>query len=209
MKTPLAKQTGSRMLLAAVLVLPLMLVSMAQAEPRRFVIDDNHFTASFLVDHAGYARVLGSFLEIEGEFVYDEQANALQGGSVTIHADSIFTNHEDRDAHVRDEDFLHVSEHPRITFEATQWSPGEDNTGVLTGDLTMLGTTKPIDLDVTINRIGDYPMGGGLLRRPPYVIGASLRGTVRRSEYGMTYALENDLVGDEVDLILEVEARRQ
>lgn len=174
------------------------------AEPHDWVIDDEHFSVAFEVTHAGYARIFGMFLDAEGRFVYDEEADELHEGEVTIYSDSVFSNHEGRDEHVRSDDFLDVDEHPTMHFEATDY---DADAGKLYGDFTLLGETRPIELDVSVNRIDEYPMGGGLFSDPPYVLGASLRGTILRSEYGMTYRL--DLVADEVDVILEFEARRQ
>ncbi len=178
----------------------------AMADGDRWVIDDEHFSIAFEVSHAGYAQQFGMFLDASGEFVYDEENDVLHSGEVTIQSDSVFTNHEGRDDHVRDDDFLHVEEYPEMHFRATDYDP---EAGKLQGEFTLLGTTREIELDITINRIDEYPMGGGLFSSPPYVLGASLRGTIQRSEYGMTYALEDELVGDEVDIMLEFEARRQ
>ena len=188
--------------LAALTLIPLS----ASGDGDHWVIDDEHFSIAFEVSHAGYAQQFGMFLNAEGEFVYDEEADELHSGEVTIQSDSVFTNHEERDNHVRDDDFLHVEEYPKMHFRATDYDP---KAGTLYGEFTLLGTTRDIELDITINRIEEYPIGGGILSSPPYVLGASLRGTIKRSEYGMTYALEDELVGDEVDIILEFEARRQ
>lgn len=76
-------------------------------------------------------------------------------------------------------------------------------------ELARLGETRPVTLDVTVHRIGEYPLGGGLLGGKPYVLGAPARGTIERGRWGMTYGVDNDLVGDEVEPILEFEARRQ
>ena len=188
--------------LAALTLIPLS----ASGDGDHWVIDDEHFSIAFEVSHAGYAQQFGMFLNAEGAFVYDKEADELHSGEVTIQSDSVFTNHEERDNHVRDDDFLHVEEYPEMHFRATDYDP---NAGTLYGEVTLLGTTRDIELDITINRIEEYPIGGGILSSPPYVLGASLRGTIKRSEYGMTYALEDELVGDEVDIILEFEARRQ
>lgn len=172
----------------------------------RWVIDDEHFSIMFAVSHGGFQQQLGMFLEAEGEFVYDEEADELHAGSVAVYSDSVFSNHEGRDDHLRDRDFLDADNHPTITFEATGYDP---TAGKLYGDFTLLGTTRPIALDVEVNRVGEYPFGAGLFRSPPYVLGASVRGTIRRSEYGMTYGIEDEMVGDEVGITIEFEARRE
>ncbi len=176
------------------------------AEPHEWEIDEEHFSVAFEVSHAGFAQQFGLFLDAEGAFVYDESEDELHEGSVTVYSDSVFTDHEERDNHIRDDDFLHAEEYPEMHFEATDYDP---DAGMLYGDFTLLGETRPIELDIRINRIDEYPFGGGLFASPPYVLGASLRGTIRRSEFGMDYGIEDNMVGDEVDIILEFEARRQ
>lgn len=182
----------------------LAVAAQAQAEPAEFEIDKNHFSIGFLVEHVGYADTLGQFLNAEGRFVYDETENALHHGEVVIQADSVFTNHEERDAHLRNDDFLHVAAHDTIRFEATDWRPEGERGGALEGKLTLLGETRPVTLDVTLNKSAEYPFGHG-----KHTLGISARTTIERSDWGMTYAVENGLVGDEVELIFEFEAIRQ
>lgn len=190
-------------------LLALALPVSALAQPDRWEIDPEHFAVGFLVDHAGYAKVLGMFLEAEGEFTFDPQTRELREGYFVVQTDSVFTNHEERDDHLRSDDFLNVAEYPEMRFTATQYEPTGDDTGRLTGDLELLGETRPVTLDVTINKVGRYPFPlGGMFGRP-YVLGASMRGSFDRSEFGMTYGLTRDIVGDEVELIIEFEAQRQ
>ena len=77
------------------------------------------------------------------------------------------------------------------------------NTGKVTGDLTIRGVTRPVTLDVKLNKTGVYPYIDN------YVAGISARATIKRSDFGMTYAVENGWVGDEVDIIIELEAIRE
>ena len=198
-----------RLVLAPLTVVAAMAVFpfSATAEPDHWVIDEEHFSVTFMVSHAGFAQQFGMFLDAEGEFRYDEQADELHSGEVTIRSESVFTDHDERDDHVRNEDFLHAEEYPEMHFRATEYDP---EAGLLRGQFTLLGTTRDIELEISINRIAESPFeSGGLFSDPPRVLGASLRGTIDRSDYGMTYALEDDLVGDEVKVILEFEAHRQ
>ena len=77
---------------------------------------------------------------------------------------------------------------------------------IINGELTLLGVTKPLILTGTINKTAKYPFGGII---KPYVMGISARGVIKRSEHGMMYAIKDNLVGDEIELIIEFEARRQ
>ncbi|MCG8354510.1 MAG: YceI family protein [Kiloniellales bacterium] len=175
------------------------------AAPAKFEIDPAHFSIGFLVHHIGYADTLGMFLEGRGSFTFDEAARSVSNIEVTIEADSVFTNHDKRDDHLRGRDFLDADDHEEIRFVGREAKPTGENTGIVSGDLTLLGVTRPLSLEITLNKAGAYPFGDG----PPYVIGISARGTVKRSEFGMTYAVENGWVGDEVELIIEFEAIRQ
>ncbi|MGY6553103.1 MAG: YceI family protein [Wenzhouxiangella sp.] len=191
--------------LALVLTLSsLFAATPALAEPREFRIDEDHFSVGFLVGHIGFKYQLGMFLEATGQFVWDEAANALHSGEVIVKADSVFTNHDRRDRHVRSGDFLNARRHPEIRFEATSWEPADADAGILRGNLTLIGQTHPVELDVTINRRAYYPFG-----HEAYTVGMSMRTTIQRSQWGMTYALEDELVGDDVELILEFEAVAQ
>lgn len=173
----------------------------ALAEPREFKIHEDHFSVGFLVGHIGFKYQLGMFLNASGQFVWDETTNELHSGAVIVQADSVFTNHDRRDRHVRSGDFLNARRHPEIRFEASSWEPADADSGVLRGELTLIGQTHPVALDVTINRRAYYPFG-----HEQYTVGMSMRTTIQRSQWGMTYALEDDLVGDDVQLILEFEA---
>ena len=180
-----------------------MTATVAQAEPARYELDPEHVAVAFLVDHIGFAKTLGKFLEVEGSFVFDETVPALSDLQVQIAAESVFTAHERRDNHVRSNDFLSVDDHPEITFVMTDAEPTGDRTGLVTGDLTIRGVTRPVTLDVTWNKSGKYPFNDN------YVTGVSARTTIQRSDFGMTYAVENGLVGDEVEILIEAEAIRQ
>lgn len=176
----------------------------ALAEPQTYRIDPEHFSIGFLIEHVGYEKLLGMFLEGEGEFVYDAQTQEVSSGRVEIASESLFTNHEERDEHVESEDFLAVDEYPVIVFEVTDFTADDDRHGTLTGDLTMLGETHPVTLDVTLNKAAEYPFA-----HEQYTLGLSARTTLSRSDWGMSYGVDNGLVGDEVSLILEFEAIRQ
>ena len=175
----------------------------AQAEPRDDRIDPSHFSIVFNAMHIGYAPTWGLFLKGEGGFTYDEETRELSDLSVTIDAGSVFSNDERRDGHLRSDDFLSAEAHPSITFQMTDAQAKTETTGTVTGDLTLRGVTKPVTLDVTLNKIGPYPFGG------TYVIGISASTVLKRSDFGMTYAVENGLVGDEIVIRIDLEAIRE
>jgi polyisoprenoid-binding protein YceI len=189
--------------LALALVLAAAPLSAARAAPERYEIDPDHTTIAFLVSHIGYQKVLGQFLEFSGGFVFDEAERRLADLEVTIQVDSIETHHADRDDHLESNDFLAEDDHPEIRFVMTGAEPSGERDGRVLGDLTVRGVTRPVALDVTWNKSGPYPFGDN------YVTGISARTSFKRSDFGMTYGVADGLVGDEVVVIIELEAIRQ
>jgi polyisoprenoid-binding protein YceI len=176
----------------------------SRAAPERYQLDPNHMAIAFLVSHVGFAKTLGQFTRAEGSFVFDPEKPAVSDIAVTIDATSVDTQHEERDKHLRAQDFLWVEQHPQITFHGASAEQTGPRTGRVTGDLTIRGVTKPVTLDIVWNKSAQYPFGD-----MHYATGVSARAKIKRSDFGMTYALEGGLVGDEVDIILEFEGIRQ
>ena len=176
----------------------------ARAAPERYQIDPNHMAIAFLVSHVGFAKTLGQFTRAEGSFVFDPEKPGVSDIAVTIDAASIDTHHEKRDQHLRAQDFLWVEQHSRITFRGTSAEQTGPRTGKVIGDLTLRGVTRPVTLDVVWNKSDQYPFGD-----MHYATGISARGKIKRTDFGMTYAVEGGMVGDEVEIILEFEGVRQ
>ncbi|MEM8775448.1 MAG: YceI family protein [Pseudomonadota bacterium] len=177
--------------------------SAAHADMSRYELDPTHTAIYFKVDHIGYSKTLGIFTGLSGSFLYDDETQELKDVNVTIQADSVNTFNEARDGHVRNKDFLHVTEHPEITFVAASGTPTSSTSGTVTGDLTILGQTQPVTLTVELNKVGEYPFG-----HKREVLGLSMTAAINRSEFGMNYAVENGLVGDEVAINIETEAMK-
>ena len=189
-----------RLLLAACFVAS----ATAHAQPARYEIDPEHFSVGFLVDHLGYAKVLGLFQKAGGSFTFDEKAGTLSDVRIAIDSASVFTGHRKRDDHLRGTDFLNAVEFPQIAFKGASAKRSGERTFVVEGQLEMLGKTQPVTVNFTWNKSAQYELPGV----KAYVMGASGRGSFKRSAFGMSYAVANGWVGDTVELILEFEARR-
>jgi len=122
-----------------------------------------------------------------------------------VDAGSVFTNHRKRDNHLRGTDFLNAGEFPQIVFNGAKTKRTGERTFVVEGQLELLGKTEPVSFDVTWNKSGPYELPG----EKAYVMGASARGSFRRSRFGMNYGVANGWVGDTVELMVEFEARRK
>ncbi len=124
--------------------------------------------------------------------------------TLTIQTASVDTAVGDRDDHLRSPDFFNAEEFPTIEFVSTGVTKTGDKTGTLAGNLTMLGVTKPVTLDVTFNKVGPHPnpqMAG------VEVAGFSASTTVKRSEFGMNTFVP--AVGDDIELWIEVEGHNK
>jgi polyisoprenoid-binding protein YceI len=187
------------------IVLTAALLGLAQPciADARYEIDPEHLTIGFLVKHIGYANTLGFFQKASGSYNFDEQTRTLRDVRVIVDTKSVFTGHGKRDEHLRGADFLNVPRAPQMIFSAGAANWTGEKTFTIDGELELLGKRQPLRLTGTLNKIATYPFGP-----KRYVMGASLRGTIKRSDWGMNYGVANGLVGDEVDLIIEFEAAR-
>ncbi|WP_377805646.1 YceI family protein [Azospirillum sp. A29] len=173
-------------------------VSPAFAAPVNYKIDPAHTAVAFIVNHVGFSNVIGRFNTVGGDISFDKDAVEKSTVSVTIDTTSVDTNHAKRDEHLRSPDFFNAKEFPKMSFKSTKIEKTGDKTGKLHGDLTMLGVTKPVVLDVTFNKDGVSPAS------KLETAGFSARGTVKRTEFGMKYGAP--AIGDDIQLLIEIEA---
>ncbi|NIA71120.1 YceI family protein [Pelagibius litoralis] len=184
-------------LAAGLLAAPLALGGAQAAET--YDLDSGHADVIFMVSHFGYSDTIGRIGDVKGSITFDEAAVENSAVEIVMQSASLDTNHQKRDDHLKSADFFNVEKFPTITFKSTGIAKTGDNTGAVTGDLTLLGVTKPVTLDVTFNQKAPHPILQG-----KEAIGFSARGSIKRTEFGMaTYA---PAVGDAVELIIEVEA---
>ncbi|MFJ9430897.1 YceI family protein [Streptomyces sp. NPDC101490] len=171
-----------------------------------YVLDIAHSRIGFVARHAMVTKVRGAFLQFEGTAHLDGADPARSTGQVVIKAESIDTGVEQRDQHLRTNDFLDVPNFPEITFRSTAVEVRSDTDYRVTGDLTVKDTTRPvtIDFEYTGNAVDPY----GNLR-----VGLEGSVTISRKEFGVTWnaALEGGgvLVGDKIVLEFDISAIKQ
>ena len=175
------------------------------AQPARYQIDPEHFSVGFLVDHLGYAKVLGTFRDSSGSYAFDENTGALSDVRLVVDARTVSTGHRRRDQHLASPDFLNAGEFREIVFKGATAKRTGERTFVVEGQLDLIGKTQPVTLNVTWNKSGKYELPG----TDAYVMGVSARGNFKRSAFGMNYGIANGWVGDTVELIVEFEAKRK
>lgn len=195
----------SRVLAAVVIAMAAAVAAspQAQAAPARYQLDPEHVSMGFLVEHLGYAKVLGMFRAVRGSYSFDEDTGALSDVRIEVDTRSVFTSHAKRDQHLTSADFLNANEFPRMVFTATSARKTGDRNFEIAGQLELLGRSQPLTLTATWNKSATSPLD------KTYVMGVSARGSFKRSSYGMKYGVDNGWVGDDVPLIIEFEAKRQ
>ncbi|WP_412541096.1 YceI family protein [Longispora sp. K20-0274] len=169
-----------------------------------FALDVAHSRVGFLARHMMVSKVRGSFGEFAGEVIVAE--NPLESSvNVTIQASSFTTNNEQRDGHVKTDEFLGIDTFPTITFVSTGVKDVDGNEFVLVGDLTIRGVTKQVELAVEFEGIAKSPWN-------TEVIGFSATTEIDREEFGMTFnaTLETGgvLVSKKIKIEIEAEAIR-
>jgi polyisoprenoid-binding protein YceI len=169
----------------------------------QYTLDATHTRIGFVARHAMVTKVRGSFNEFEGAANVDGADPSLSSVSVTIKATSIDTRNEQRDEHLRSNDFLDMEQFPEITFVSTAVRQLDDSTFQVTGDLTVKGVTKPVTIDFDYEGAAKDPFGNQR-------IGFEGSVTISRKDYGITWnaALETGgvLVSDKITLEFEVSA---
>lgn len=165
-----------------------------------YQVDQAHTNVGFRVAHMVIAKTTGSFNDFDASFHFDPEDMSKFSLMATIQADSIDTANGQRDNHLRSPDFLDVASHPTITFRSTGLSMMDDGY-VVTGDLTIRGVTKEIDLPVTIT--GPVEFRGNM------VIGVSGRATIDRHDFGVSWSRSLDngglVVANEVEIEIDAE----
>ncbi|MFC0847571.1 YceI family protein [Streptomyces noboritoensis] len=166
--------------------------------PGTWTIDPVHTEIAFAVRHLGVANVRGRFDEFTGEIVLAE--NPLESSvTATIQVASVSTAHEQRDNHIRSEEFLHAAEFPEMTFRSTGLRPGDGDGFLADGELTVHGVTRPVTLELEL--IG---FGKGYQDRP--VAGFTATTQISRKAFGVTGGATGAMLGDAIKITLDVEA---
>ncbi|MGX2994315.1 YceI family protein [Streptomyces sp. JNUCC 64] len=168
-----------------------------------YSLDPAHTTIGFVARHAMVTNVKGAFQDVSGTLDLDGAEPSRSAAALDIQMASIDTGNADRDGHLRGSDFFRIEEFPTMTFRSTRTEHlgGEDFR--ITGDLSILGTTRPISIDLEFNGVATDPFGNER-------VGFEGRAELLRSEWGLTWnaALETGgvLVSDKIKLNFDISA---
>lgn len=145
-------------------------------------VDPSHTSVTFEVSHLGFSTLNGRFNAVQPEITFDPDNIAATEISFTIDATSIDTGWAERDGHLNGENFLNTSEHPQITFVSTSVAETGESTATVTGDLTLLGQTREVVFEATLNQLAPFPFNPDM-----QIAGFTATGEIDRTAFGMTF----------------------
>ncbi len=191
---------GAVLALVAIVAIVAAPPAKAAEEIYNFDVKGQHIFIEFRIKHLGYSWLYGRFNDFGGNFLLDRDSPENSSVTVEIDTASIDTNHAERDKHLRGKDFLDVDAHPKATFVSTEVVPADDAEGVIRGNLTLNGVTKPVEIAVEEIGHGPDPWGG-------YRAGFLGTTTLTLADFGIDYDLGP--ASRTVDLTLSIEGVRQ
>ncbi|GAB3773538.1 YceI family protein [Ramlibacter monticola] len=172
----------------------------AAAPTGTYKIDPAHSGAFFEIGHlGGISRFMGRFNDISGDLVVDASDKAKI--AVAIKTDSIDTNHEGLDKHLKSPDFFNSVQFPTLTFTSSHVRLDGKGEGTVSGNLNLHGVTKPVTLKLK-------QIGAGKGMKGEQRVGYVATTTIKRTDFGMNYAVPAAAT-DEVDLRINIEAIKQ
>ncbi|MFE7234365.1 YceI family protein [Streptomyces sp. NPDC002405] len=168
-----------------------------------YTIDPSHSTLGFVARHAMVTNVKGKFNDFTGSLHLDGTDPAASTASIDVKMDSIDTGSADRDGHLKSADFFKTEEFPQMTFRSTKAEAVGGDDYRITGDLTILGVTRTLTIDLEFNGAAKDPFGNER-------VGFEGKAEILRSEWGLTWnaALETGgvLVSDKIKLNFDISA---
>jgi len=190
-----------------VLAFSALLAMASTAIGSTWTIDPDHSAANFSIEHMAIAKVKGAFSEINGKVEMQESGDKVFNLEISIDPASISTGVGKRDDHLKSPDFFDVKQFPTMTFVAEKVVAKGQDTYQLVGTLTMHGVSKSVTVGLE-GLAGEAKDPWGNTRK-----GAQITGKINRKDFGIAYnaVLDNGnfMIGDEVDIIVDLEFIKQ
>lgn len=170
----------------------------AFAAPVTYKLDPGHTNVLASWNHFGYSNPSANFGRADGTLVYDADKVSASSVQVTLPLTGLSALADQFYDHLTSDKWFDAAKYPTATFKSTKVEAAGEGKLKVTGDLTIKGITKPVVLDVTLNKVGEHPM-----KKVP-AIGFDATATVKRSDFGVgAYA---PMVSDDVTLKITTEA---
>lgn len=193
-----------RGVLASAVAAVLFLLPVQSIAQSKWLPYQGHLTVHFMISHNGLSTTIGSFRQVDGELLLDEKNPEGAEVNVRIEAASFDTGMAYRDHFVR-EAFLEAKKFRFIDFKSTKVNRTGETTAKVTGDLTMHGVTKPVTLDVRLNKTGKQSSGADHY-------GFSAKGTLNRLDWDINAFSSKSppaITGETIDMLIAAEFIRQ
>lgn len=172
----------------------------------KWAIDPAHTEVQFKVKHLVISTVSGKFEKFDGAVYSSKPDFSDAEAEFSVDVDSVNTSQSDRDGHLKSADFFDAANHPKLTFKSTGVKKTGDSEYVMTGDLSIRGVTKPVQLTVEYGGTTKDPWGNTKA-------GFEITGKINRKDFGLTWSAVTEtgglVVADEVKLQLAVELAKQ
>lgn len=170
-----------------------------------WAVDTAHSTIEFSVRHMMIAKVKGLFEQFEASIEADPHDLTTAEISFEIDLNSVDTRNNDRDAHLRSADFFEIEKYPTLNFKSTTITKTGNDKYDITGEVSLHGVTNTETFQAVFEGVGKDPWGNDKA-------GFSVKGNLKRSDYGLTYnaVLETGgmLISDDVAISLDIEAAK-
>lgn len=170
----------------------------ALAAPVTYKMDPTHTDVVAQWDHFGFSRPIAHFGQVDGAITYDADNVAASRVEVVLPLAGLSSHVQAFDDHLKSADFFDAENHPQATFKSTSVKAAGAGKLAVAGNLTIKGITRPVVLDVSINKIADNPMTG----QPS--AGFDATATIKRTDFELGMFVPN--VSDEVELRITTEA---
>lgn len=198
----LAAAVGALSLSAcASLIAPHVETGAVALRPGAYAVDPNHAALIFKVEHMGFSHFVGRFERFDATLDFDEANPAAARLEASVDMTSLDVANDEFATTLTGQNWFDANAYPQAVFRSTSIETTGENTGRVTGDLTLHGVTAPVTLDVTFNG------GGRDILRGAYVVGFSAHGTIDRTAFGVDRF--SGIVGDQVDIEIEAEFLRK
>ena len=175
-----------------------LLFAFKTADTATWTLDKAHGKLGFTITHLMVSEVEGWFKTFDAKITASKEDFSDAVAEMTADVNSINTDNEQRDKHLKSPDFFDVAKYPTITFKSKTFKKVGDKSFKVTGDLTMHGITKTIDLDATY-RVGTNPMN------KQAITVFKISGVVKRSDFGIGTSMASNLLGEEVTIVANTE----
>jgi len=170
------------------------IMSFTVADQAVWKLDKSHAKLGFSITHLMLSDVEGSFKNVDATIISSKEDFSDAVINLTADVNSINTDDDKRDTHLKSPDFFEVAKYPTLTFKSKSFTKVAGKAYKLTGDLTLHGITKTVVLDVTFNGIGVHPY------TKKSVAGFKIKGTINRSDFGIGTKFPSAMLSDEVEI---------